>query len=75
MPGSHAAARDCPDLPSRAGTGEHEWDGYVPYDGLPAVVNPPDGTIVTANNAVAPDDYRHHITSEYLDGYRGRPDR
>jgi penicillin amidase len=60
----------CPDLPKPGWTGEHEWDGYVPYDGLPTVVNPPDGTIVTANNAVAPDDYRHHITSEYLDGYR-----
>jgi penicillin amidase len=26
--------------------------------------------IVTANNRIAPDDYPHHITSEYLDGYR-----
>ena len=28
--------------------------------------------MVTANNQVAPDDYPHHITSDYLDGYRAR---
>ena len=33
-------------------------------------MNPPGGAIVTANNRIAPDDYPHHITSEYLDGYR-----
>jgi penicillin G amidase len=61
---------ETPDLPKPGWTGEHEWDGYVPYDEHPAVVDPPGGTIVTANNRVVPDDYPHHITSEYLDGYR-----
>jgi penicillin amidase len=45
----------CPDLPKPGWTGEYEWDGYVPYAELPEI---------------APDDYPHHITSEYLDGYR-----
>jgi len=61
---------DCPDLPKPGWTGGHEWDGYVPYDELPALVNPTAGVIVTANNRVAPEHYPHHITSEYLDGYR-----
>jgi penicillin amidase len=60
----------CPDLPKPGWTGEYEWDGYVPYGELPEIVNPPGGTIVTANNRIAPDDYPHHITSEYMDGYR-----
>jgi penicillin amidase len=60
----------CPDLPKPGWTGEYEWDGYVPFDELPEIVDPPGGTIVTANNRIAPDDYPHHITSEYLDGYR-----
>jgi penicillin G amidase len=60
----------CPDLPKPGWTGEYEWDGYVPYDELPEVVNPSGGVLVTANNRIAPDDYPHHITSEYLDGYR-----
>lgn len=61
---------NAPDLPKPGWTGEHEWEGYVPYEELPEMLNPPDGTIVTANNRIAPDDYPHHITSEYLDGYR-----
>ena len=60
----------CPDLPKPGWTGEYEWDGYVPFDELPEIVDPPGGVIVTANNRIAPDDYPHHITSEYLDGYR-----
>ena len=60
----------CPDLPKPGWTGEYEWDGYIPAEDLPEIVNPPGGTIVTANNRIAPDDYPHHITSEYLDGYR-----
>jgi penicillin amidase len=60
----------CPDLPKPGWTGEYEWDGYVPFEELPEIVDPPGGRIVTANNRIAPDDYPHHITSEYLDGYR-----
>ena len=61
---------NCPDLPKPGWTGEYEWEGYVPYDDLPELVNPPGGVIVTANNRIVADDYPHHITSEYLDGYR-----
>jgi penicillin amidase len=60
----------CPDLPKPGWTGDYEWDGYVPYDELPEIVDPPHGAIATANNRIAPDDYPHHITSEYMDGYR-----
>lgn len=63
---------NCPDLPKPGWTGEHEWDGYVPYAELPEVTNPPGGVLVTANNRIAPADYPHHITSEYLDGWRAR---
>jgi penicillin amidase len=60
----------CPDLPKPGWTGDYDWDGYVPWDELPEITDPPGGVIVTANNRIAPDDYPHHITSEYLDGYR-----
>jgi penicillin amidase len=60
----------CPDMPKPGWTGEYEWEGYVPYEELPAIVNPPGGVVVTANNQIAPADYPFHITSEYLDGYR-----
>jgi penicillin amidase len=61
---------NCPDLPTPGWTGEHDWEGYVAFEDLPELIDPPGGVIVTANNRIAPDDYPHHITSEYLDGYR-----
>jgi len=35
-------------------------------------VDPEAGYLVTANNKIAPDDFPHHITSDYFDGYRAR---
>ena len=32
-----------PDLPKPGWTGEFEWEGTVPYEDLPSVVNPPRG--------------------------------
>ena len=57
------------DLPKPGWTGEHEWDGWVPYQEQAELVNPPSGQIVTANNRIAGDDHPH-VTSEYLDGWR-----
>jgi penicillin amidase len=62
----------CPDLPKPGWSGEYEWDGWIPYDELPELVDPEQGYVVTANNRITPDDYPHHITSEWLDGYRAR---
>ena len=61
-----------PDLPKPGWTGEFEWEGTIPYDDLPRTVNPPQGFIVTANNRIVGDDYPHHITSEWMTGYRAR---
>jgi penicillin amidase len=60
------------DLPKPGWTGEFEWDGTVPYEELPEVVDPESGYLVTANNRIVGDDYPHHITSEWLDGFRAR---
>lgn len=65
-------AGDCPDLPKPGWTGEFEWEGTVPYEELPELVDPPSGYIVTANNRVVDDSYPHHITSDWLDGYRAK---
>ena len=63
---------DCPDLPKPGWTGEFEWEGTVPYDELPARVDPESGYLITANNRIVGDEYPHHITSEYLDGFRAK---
>jgi penicillin G amidase len=62
----------CPDLPKPGWSGEYEWDGWVPYEELPETVDPASGFVVTANNKITADDFPHHITSDYLDGYRAR---
>jgi penicillin amidase len=62
----------CPDLPKPGWTGEFEWEGTVPYEELPEVVDPESGYLVTANNRIVGDDYPHHITSEWLDGFRAK---
>ncbi len=63
---------NCPDLPKPGWSGEFEWTGTVPYDELPETIDPPSGFLVTANNRIVGDDYPHHITSEWLDGFRAR---
>ena len=62
----------CPDLPKPGWSGEFEWEGTIPYAELPEVIDPESGFLVTANNRIVGDDYPHHITSEWLDGYRAK---
>jgi penicillin amidase len=65
-------AGGCPDLPKPGWSGEFEWEGEVPYKDLPELRNPEAGYIVTANNRVTEEDYPHHISSDWLDGYRAK---
>ena len=62
----------CPDLPKPGWTGEYEWEGWVPYEELPEVTDPKAGYVVTANNKITPEGFPHHVSSDYLDGYRAR---
>ena len=39
-----------------------EWKGFVPFDQLPHLFNPPEGYIATANNKVVDDSYPYHIS-------------
>jgi len=57
-------------MPVPGWTGEYEWSGAIPYDQLPRVFNPPQGWIVTANNAITGPDYPYLIGSDYDFGYR-----
>lgn len=39
-----------------------EWQGFVPFDQLPHLFNPPDGFVASANNKVVDDTYPYHIS-------------
>ncbi|MCH1627974.1 penicillin acylase family protein [Ferdinandcohnia quinoae] len=57
-------------VPVPGWTDEYEWEGYIPWDELPTIVNPEEGFISTANNKITPDDYPYHITNTWAQPYR-----
>jgi penicillin amidase len=59
-------------MPVPGWTGEYEWVDYIPYDELPRIFNPPEGYIVTANNAVVGADYPYFISMDWAPGFRAR---
>ena len=59
-------------MPRLGWEASHDWQGFVPFEELPRVYNPPGGTIVTANHQIVPDDYPHHLTFEWAGGYRAQ---
>lgn len=61
------------DYPAAGWLPENDWTGrYVPFDELPTVLNPAEGFIVTANQAVTGPGYRYHLTDTPDHGYRSQ---
>ncbi|MYS79406.1 penicillin acylase family protein [Streptomyces sp. SID5474] len=52
---------------------KYDWAGTIPFDSLPNVYDPPEGYIVTANNAVTSPAYPYLLTSDW--GYGARSQR
>ena len=52
-------------LPVNGSDNSHEWVGYVPFEKLPNVFNPPSGIIATANGRVTPDNYPYSLSAEW----------
>jgi penicillin amidase len=50
-------------LPVSGADDAHEWKGYIPFDKLPSIYNPPSGVIATANGRITPDGYPHSISA------------
>lgn len=52
---------------------KYQWIGYIPFDALPSVLNPREGFIVTANNAVIHDKtYPYFLTNDWSYGARSQ---
>ncbi|WP_148613817.1 penicillin acylase family protein [Nocardioides rubriscoriae] len=59
--------------PSAGWRPENDWTGeYVPYDGLPSVLDPDEGFVVTANQAVTGPDYPYFLGDDFDRGYRSQ---
>ena len=60
------------DVPVDGSSGENEWQGFIPFDELPAFYNPPAGVIVTANQNPFPPDYAYAVNGNFASHYRSR---
>ncbi|WP_191566050.1 penicillin acylase family protein [Metabacillus idriensis] len=57
-------------IPVPGWTDEYEWEGFIPYDELPRVINPEEGFVATANNKVIDESYPYHISHHWAQPYR-----
>jgi penicillin amidase len=59
-------------VPVRGDAGAFEWLGYIPFDELPRLLNPPEGVIVTANHKITGDAYPYFISAGWTEPFRAR---
>jgi penicillin amidase len=59
-------------LPVPGWTGEHEWDGIIPFEELARSRNPETDYLVTANNRIVGKDYPYYIALDFAPEYRAR---
>jgi penicillin amidase len=52
-----------PTLPMPGWTGYYDWTGFVPFEKLPEVYNPPEEFIATANNKTTDASFPYHISN------------
>ena len=48
----------------------HQWQGFIPYDALPALSDPAEGYARSANNRTAPEDYPYPLSGTWSSGHR-----
>jgi penicillin amidase len=59
-------------VPAEGWTGAMEWNGWIPFEQLPHVFDPPSHFIVTANNKPVPADYPYFLSLEYHQPFRAQ---
>ncbi len=57
-------------LPLNGWSQRNEWQGYIPFDELPRLYNPPEGMIAAANNKPVDGSYRYDISGFFEPPYR-----
>ena len=59
-------------LPYDGSTDAGEWSGFIPFEELPHLFDPPSGIIVTANQRIVGTDYPYFLTHSWAPPYRAR---
>ncbi|HKD65001.1 MAG TPA: penicillin acylase family protein [Candidatus Acidoferrales bacterium] len=57
-------------LPVPGDTDEFDWKGYIPFEELPRILNPPDGIIATANARSVGPAYKHFLSDRQAGPFR-----
>ncbi len=57
-------------VPVSGADGKHDWTGYLPFDKLPSLYDPPSGIIATANARITPDGYPYLLATQWFPPYR-----
>jgi penicillin amidase len=57
-------------VPVSGADGKHDWTGYLPFDKLPSLYNPPSGIIATANSKITPKGYPYQLATQWFPPYR-----
>jgi penicillin amidase len=52
-------------LPLSGSDDAHEWKGWIPFDEMPRVYDPPEGILATANGRITPNGYKYSISTEW----------
>ena len=52
-----------PTLPMPGWTGEYDWKGFVPFERLPSLFNPPQHYIANANNKMTDNSFPYYISN------------
>jgi penicillin amidase len=67
-PANHVAGR----APVPGWDKRYDWKGYVPFQDLPRIVDPPQGALGTANARIVPPAYPHTLTFDWDPAFRQR---
>jgi penicillin amidase len=59
-------------LPLAGWEESNDWQGFIPFDELPRIYNPPDGAIATANNKIVDASYPHYLSGFFEPPHRVR---
>ncbi len=57
-------------VPESGSDPAHDWKGYIPFDQMPRLYDPPSGILATANQRVVGNDYPYVIATNWGSPYR-----
>jgi penicillin G amidase len=57
-------------MPVSGADGKHDWNGYLSFDKMPSLYNPPSGIIATANSKITPEGYPYELATQWFPPYR-----